>query len=329
VRRSFEDVQPLVALLLSLCTHPAFPLRALQGLPVLCSIVSEAAAANATDTLVPVLAATFRVCLQAGNRLVYPDLCSLSSSLLAILPSPLEVDPTQRLTPSLELLQCMVIAVTCVVVTLTRFSASGPAWLRLHTRVLLRLKQGLAPLPPEVLSASFDISEALGASDGTWIAAPEHTGLQLPCFESATSLLLLTAMLEKHFLEVHRKGVLQAVALCYPLSSNPKHVVAASTESAAQSCGEGDDISLVRAARDLVAGVIVPCLCDHAALMHGPDEDSLMNMHGAPIMNFELMLDLNWNSTIVLARQGCLRARPCHQRKYLHLMIQRINLQLS
>lgn len=223
-----------------------------------------------------VLATIFRVCAEAGNRFVYPDLCSLTSSLLSVLPAPLEEHATHQLVPAPEQLQCMVVAVTCVVAALTRISASGPAWLRLHTSVLLRLKQGLSPLPQEALTAQFDVAEALGRPETTGTGALD--ALAPPLSEPTTNLLSLATTLHKHLLEVHRKVVLQTVALKHPLrrgQPRPPH-----TAGAAPTSTDGDGVSLVGAAFALLSSVIVPCLRDLVAKLQHPEEDAMMGLPG-------------------------------------------------
>ena len=271
---TFEEVQPQVAVILALSPHPAFPPRALQSLPVLCSIAAEAAAANAPDSLMAMLVAIFRVCAEAGNRFVYPDLCSLTSSLLSILPAPVEELTVHELVPTPELLRCMVAAVTCVVATLTRISASGPAWLRLHTSVLLRLKQGLSPLPQEALTEPFDVAEALGQPDttGAWTLEALATSSLSEC---TTDLLTLTTSLHKHLLEVHRKVVLQTVALRHPLASGrqqPPPTAPANTD--------GDSALLIEAASGLLSSVVVPCLCCHVESLPASEEEAMVEAPG-------------------------------------------------
>lgn len=282
--QEFEAVAPQVAVILELATHPAFPARALQGLPTLCRVAVEAAATNSMNTLAPVLAAIYKVCAEAGGRLVYPDVCSLTSSLLSLLPAPLEEDTAQALMPAPEVLRCMITAVACVMSTLVCIFASGPAWLRLHTTVLLQLQRGLKELPYEVLTVQYDILEALGQADGTLPAHLTSAVEALELQDSTVNLLSLSATLHKHLLKVHRDVVLRSTAASQFSRSQKEQAAAAVATTACYGTVESDDLSFIAAASGLLSCVIVPCMCHHLVVLQGVQAQSVKEQAGVVLL---------------------------------------------
>lgn len=209
-RAQLSTLNPEIAVLLSLAAHPAFPHYAMSGLPTLCTIIQDAAAADAQDTLNPVLAAVWSICRESAPRLTLSDASSLCTALLSTLPSPDLHNKrcVRSAEPPVDSVRSMVAAVACVAFVVTTPKPKSAARQRLHRSVVFRLFRGLSVLTCNCVSRCVTVDEVLGE-----LVSQEHVdGHAPPCFRSygvkeEMSLLTLAAGVATHVINTHREDL--------------------------------------------------------------------------------------------------------------------------